>query len=50
MCWIKSQNLHAQLKDKNILGGIKIDTNKILVCTTEMNSEEEIDEYINALV
>lgn len=34
------------LKTNNILGGLKISDNKILVCTTEMNTEEEIDEYI----
>ena len=38
------------LKNKNILGGIKIDENKILVCATEMNSEEDIEEYIKALL
>lgn len=34
-----------KLKDKNILGGIKLDKNRILVATTEMNSEEEIELY-----
>ena len=37
------------LKSQGILGGLKIDDNKILVCTTEMNTEEEIENYINAL-
>ncbi len=39
----------AKLKGNNILGGIKLDENKILVCATEMNTEEEINDYINAL-
>ena len=39
----------VKLKQANILGGIKLDNNKILVCTTEMNSEEEICDYINAI-
>ena len=37
------------LKDNNILGGIKLDDNKILVSVTEMNSEEEINDYVNTL-
>ena len=39
----------ANLKEKNILGGLKLDDNKILVCATEMNTEEDIEDYINAL-
>ena len=39
----------AKLKEKNILGGIKLDENRILVCTTEMNTEEEIIDYITAI-
>ncbi len=38
-----------KLKSANILGGIKLDNNKILVCTTEMNSEEDILAYIEAV-
>ena len=37
------------LKDANILGGIKLDDRRILVCATEMNTEEEILDYIEAL-
>lgn len=37
------------LKNAGILGGIKLDRNKILVCATEMNTEEEILDYINAI-
>ena len=37
------------LKENSILGGIKLSDTKILVCTTEMNSEEEIDKYIDSI-
>lgn len=33
------------LKAHNILAGIKIDSDKILVCTTELNTKEEIELY-----
>ena len=35
----------AKLKENKIIGGIKIDDKKILVATTEMNSDEEITKY-----
>ncbi len=39
----------ANLKDAGILGGIKLDKTKILVCATEMNTEEEVLNYIEAV-
>lgn len=39
----------SNLKEQEILGGIKVDEKHILVCTTEMNTEEEILNYINAI-
>lgn len=39
----------AKLKDANILGGLKLDDRRVLVCATEMNTEEEILNYIEAL-
>ena len=39
----------AKLKSANILAGIKLNEKQILVCTTEMNTEEEIAEYIKAI-
>lgn len=39
----------ATLKAAGILGGIKIDDRRVLVCTTEMNTEEEILNYIESL-
>ena len=35
-----------KLKQSNIWGGIKLDEHKILVATTEMNTDEEIEQYI----
>lgn len=37
------------LKENNILGGIKLDQNKILVAATEMNTDEEIEKYVSAI-
>lgn len=39
----------AKLKANNILGGIKICNNKILVCATEMNTSEDIEKYVLTL-
>lgn len=38
-----------KLKENHIIGGIKIDSKRVLVATTEMNSDEEIDKYVNSL-
>ena len=38
-----------KLKRANVLGGIKLDANKILVCATEMNTEEDLESYIAAI-
>lgn len=38
-----------KLKQEQILGGIKIDNKRVLVCTTEMNTEEELLNYIEAI-
>ena len=35
----------GNLKENKILGGIKLDDNRVLVCVTEMNTDEEIDNY-----
>lgn len=39
----------AKLESNNILGGIKLDDKKILVATTEMISDEDIDLYIKSI-
>ena len=44
-----SDDFLKKLKNNNILGGIKLDDNKILICTTEMNTEEDIFEYVNSI-
>lgn len=36
-----------KLREKNILGGLKLDEKRILVATTEMNTEEELELYSN---
>ena len=36
-----------KMKSDNILAGLKLDDDKILVCATEMNTVEEIDYYIS---
>lgn len=44
-----SDEFLAQLKQYGILGGIRLDEQHILVCTTEMNTEEEIINYMEAI-
>ncbi len=44
-----SEKTLERLKQNNIIGGIKLDDKKILIATTEMNSEEEIDLYVKSL-
>ncbi len=43
-----SDKFLAKLKSNGILGGIKINERNILVCTTELNSDEEIENYIKS--
>ncbi len=44
-----SDNFLKKLKEKNILGGIKTSTNKVLVTLSEFNSESDIEAYIEAV-
>jgi glycine dehydrogenase subunit 1 len=44
-----ADNFLEKLKSANILGGIKLDKKRVLVCTTEMNSEDEINDYLNSI-
>ena len=44
-----SDSFLKKLKEANILGGIKLDSKRILVCATEMNSEEDIETYISVI-
>ena len=43
-----SEKFLAFLKEDNILAGTKIDNQRILVCATEMNTKEEIENYIKS--
>lgn len=45
----QSDGFLAKLKEKNILGGIKLDDKRVLVCATEMNTEDELLDYIEAI-
>lgn len=38
-----------KLADANILGGIKLDEHRILVAATEMNTQDEIDAYVESV-
>lgn len=38
-----------KLKKNNIIGGLKIADNRILVAATEMNTEEDIEKYIKSI-
>lgn len=40
-----SDKFLADLREKNIIGGLKLDEKRILVATTEMNSEDELELY-----
>ena len=44
-----SDKFLAKLKEANILGGIRLDDKHMQVCTAEMNTEEEIVNYIEAV-
>ena len=44
-----SNKFLTNLKNNGILGGIKLDENKILVCTTEMNSSDDIEKYVESV-
>lgn len=40
-----SDKFLADLRENNIIGGLKLDENKILVAATEMNTQEELELY-----
>jgi glycine dehydrogenase subunit 1 len=44
-----SDKFLEKLRANNILGGIKLSEKSILVATTEMNTEEDIESYIEAI-
>lgn len=36
----------AKMRAEGILAGLKVDDNKVLVCASELNTEDDIKEYI----
>ena len=44
-----SDKFLAKLKEKGIIGGLKLSNKKILVAATEMNSDEDIEKYVNII-
>lgn len=44
-----SDKFLSNLKTKNILGGLKLDNTKVLIASTEMNSAQDIEDYIQAI-
>ena len=43
-----SREFLAKMKKEGILAGIKLDENRVLVCTTEMNSSDDIRKYVES--
>lgn len=43
-----SDDFISEMKKHNILAGYKLNDKQILVCTTEVNTKEEIENYINS--
>lgn len=44
-----SDEFLAGLKTNNIIGGLKLDKNRVLVATTEMNTDEELQLYFDSV-
>ena len=44
-----SDEFLSKLKEHNIIGGIKLDEHKVLVAATEMNTDEEIEKYLQSV-
>lgn len=44
-----ADNLLSKLKENGIIGGMKLDDRKILVAATEMNTDEDIQEYVKSI-
>jgi glycine cleavage system pyridoxal-binding protein P len=48
-CPTSPKKINKALLKKNILGGLDLGNNSMLLCCTEMTSNEDIDEFINVL-
>ncbi len=46
---IDSEKLLSKLRENNILGGLDLGNNRLLVCCTEKNSPSDIDRYVEAV-
>lgn len=44
-----SDNFIKSLKAKGILAGLKLDDSKVLVCTTEINTDSQLELYLNSV-
>lgn len=44
-----TKDILSKMLENNIVGGVGLDDNKILVCCTEKNSVEDIDKYISVV-
>ena len=44
-----SDKFLTKLKDNGIIGGLRLDDKRVLVCTTEMTSQQDIDTYVGSL-
>ncbi len=44
-----ADNILKQLKENQIIGGLKLNNNKILVAATEMITDEDIEKYVNCI-
>ena len=42
-----AKKLNKALEKKGYLGGEVIDNNKLLLCATEMRTQDEIDDFVN---
>jgi len=44
-----SEKLLSKLRERNILGGLDLGNNRLLVCCTEKNTPADIDSYVEAI-
>jgi glycine cleavage system pyridoxal-binding protein P len=44
-----AEEIASRLLKKGILGGVNLGEDNILICCTEMNSVQDIDDFISAI-
>ena len=42
-----SESIISELLEHNILGGLNLEENRLLVCCTEQNSIQDIEDYVS---